>query len=84
MTFRYLVMFSKPDFRNHIFSNLKRYEDILDFDRNFNFINYFIKIENLKSDLDKLFKILDLKVVNNLEIVNPSKRNPDINVKELL
>ena len=79
MTFRYLVMFTKPDNRNQIFSNLEKYEDILDFDRNFNFINYFVKVENLKSDLDKLFKILDLKVVNNLEIVNPSKRNPNIN-----
>ncbi len=79
MTFRYLIMFTNPNNRNQIFSNLKEYNDIIDFDKNFNFINYFIKVENLKIDLDKLFKILSLKVIKNLEIENPSNRNPDIN-----
>ena len=78
MTFRYLVMFTNPDNRNQIFTNLKEYDDLLKFDKNYNFVNYFIKVENLKSDLDKLFKILNLEVVNKLEIVNPSKRNPDV------
>ena len=79
MTFRYLVMFTNPDNRKQLFHNLNKYSDLLDFDKNFNFINYFIKVENLQSDLNELFAKLDLKVTNDIEIVNPSKRNRDIN-----
>ena len=50
-----------------------------DFDKNFNFINYFIKIENLYSDLNKLFKTLNLNIENNLEKINTSNRNQEIN-----
>jgi len=79
MTFRYLIMFTKPNSRNQIFNSLNSYNDIKDFDKNFNFINYFIKIENLYSDLNKLFKILNLNIESNLEKINSSNRNQEIN-----
>lgn len=79
MTFRYLIMFTKPNSRNQIFNSLNSYNDIKDFDKNFNFINYFIKIENLYSDLNKLFKTLNLNIESNLEKINSSNRNQEIN-----
>ena len=79
MTFRYLIMFTNPNNRNQIFNTLNSYNDIKNFDKEFNFINYFIKIENLYSDLNKLFKTLNLNVESNLEKINTSNRNQEIN-----
>ena len=79
MTFRYLIMFTKPNNRNQIFNNLNSYNDIKNFDKEFNFINYFIKVENLYADLNKLFKTLNLNIENDLEKINTSNRNKEIN-----
>ena len=48
MTFRYLIMFTKPQQRKKIYSDIKNYKKIIDFDKNYNFINKFMKVENLK------------------------------------
>ncbi len=77
MTFRYLIMFTKPQQRKKIYSNINSYKDIEDFDKSYNFINKFIKVENLQNDLENLLKELGINKKNEIEIINPSKRNKD-------
>ena len=78
MTFRYLIMFTKPNQRKKIYSEIKNYQNIIDFDKNYNFINKFVKVENLKYDLEVLMKELGIDKTKEIEIVNPSKRKKDL------
>ena len=78
MTFRYLIMFTKPSHRKKIYSEIKNYQNIIDFDKNYNFINKFVKVENLKHDLESLIKELGIDKINEIEIVNPSKREKNL------
>ena len=41
------------------------------------FINKFMKVENLQNDLENLLKELGINKKNEIEIINPSKRNKD-------
>tara|TARA_A100001035_G_scaffold223624_1_gene184158 strand:+ start:279 stop:1073 length:795 start_codon:yes stop_codon:yes gene_type:complete len=77
MTFRYLIMFTKPQQRKKIYSDIKSYKEIEDFDKSYNFINKFMKVENLQNDLENLLKELGINKKNEIEIINPSKRNKD-------
>jgi len=79
MTFRYLIMFTLPTKREFIFNNLVNYDELKSFDKEFNFINFFIKFENLDNNLEKLFNVLKLKIINKIKKINPSSRKPDIN-----
>ena len=74
MTFRYLIMFTNPKYRENIYSKLKSYKDIKDFDNNYNFINKFVKVENLNEDLNNVTKELGINKNMEIEIVNPSRR----------
>ena len=78
MTFRYLIMFTQPNYRKKIYSEIKNYQNIIDFDKNYNFINKFVKVENLKYDLEVLIKELGIDKTKEIEIVNPSKRKKDL------
>jgi|TARA_Y100001970_G_C14161345_1_gene818694 hypothetical protein len=78
MTFRYLIMFTKPQYRSKIYSELKSYKDIEEFDKNYNFINKFLRVEILNDELEKLSKELNIKPKKNIEIVNPSERKREI------
>ena len=78
MTFRYLIMFTKPQQRKKIYTEIKSYEDIEDFDMDHNFINKFMKVETLKHDLEILIKELGIEKKGEIEIVNPSMRNKEL------
>ena len=79
MTYRYLIMFTKPQNRKEIYSDLKTYYDIENFDKNYNFINKFIKVENLNNDLENVLEKFNIKKQKDIERINPSKRNKDVN-----
>lgn len=74
MTYRYLIMFTKPQYRKEIYYKLNGLNDIEEFDKKYVFIDNFLKIENLKDDLKKLVHKLDIDGKAVIEIVNPSKR----------
>ena len=57
MTFRYLIMFTQPYYRKKIYSDIKNYQNIIDFDKNYNFINKFLKVETLKYDLESAVSV---------------------------
>ena len=77
MTFRYLIMFTKTSTKKKIYSDIKSYKEIEDFDKSYNFINKFMKVENLQNDLENLLKELGINKKNEIKIINPSKRNKD-------
>tara|TARA_B100000401_G_C52697271_1_gene667314 strand:- start:28 stop:822 length:795 start_codon:yes stop_codon:yes gene_type:complete len=79
MTYRYLIMFTNPKHRREIYFKLNNLNDIKEFDKRYVFINNFVKIENLKDDLKKVIDKLNINEKVDIETVNPSKRNRELN-----
>ena len=63
---------------NKLDNSPKKYLELPVFDKNYNFINKFVKVENLKHDLESLIKELGIDKINEIEIVNPSKREKNL------
>ena len=72
-------MFTNPKHRREIYFKLNNLNDIKEFDKRYVFINNFVKIENLKDDLKKVIDKLNINEKVDIEILNPSKRNRELN-----
>lgn len=79
LTYRYLVMFTLPEKRKFLFDNtINSYSDLKRFDKENNYITKFIKFENLDSDINQVFNMINIKFENRLAKLNESKRLQNI------
>jgi hypothetical protein len=75
LTFRYLVMFTNPEKRYLLYKNhIKNYEDLKNFDLENNYINHFIKFENLEEDIGVSLKKIGKQFNNKTDNRNASNR----------
>lgn len=75
-TYRYLRLFCKD---SYLISNnvVRTYQQILDYEQNYNYINYFIKTERLNNDLIEALKLCEIDLNSSLKnkILGTSKTN---------
>lgn len=80
LTFRYLIMFTKPQARNLLFNgSIKDQNDIENFDKKFNYISNYIKFESLDQDMNKILQSSNITLYNRIPMTNSSFRERDIN-----
>ena len=75
LTFRYLVMFTNPEKRYLLYNDhIKNYEDLRKFDLENNYINHFIKFENLEEGINSSLKKIGKNFENKTNNTNASNR----------
>jgi len=79
LTYRYLIMFTLPKKRDEIFNNNEQnYDGLLKFDSENNFIDQFIKFENLNEGLEISLNKIGIEFKDQLNKLNKSERISDI------
>lgn len=84
MTFHYLLRFINPSKLYMLFNNeINNYEDLINFDKNFNFIVSTIKFENIDQDLLATFNKLNIPI-NKTEILRKKAVNKSVRLKNTM
>ena len=79
LTYRYIIMFTLPEKRHKIFNNsIQSYDGLLKFDSENNYINQFIKFENLNEGLEVSLNKIGIEFKDKLNKLNVSERISDI------
>ena len=84
MTFHYLLRFIKPNKLYMLFNNeINNYEDLKNFDKNFNFIMSMLKFENIDQDLINIFNKLNIPI-NKTVILQKKAVNKSVRLKNTM
>ena len=84
MTFHYLLRFIKPNKLYMLFNNeISNYEDLKNFDKNFNFIMSMLKFENIDQDLLNIFNKLNIPI-NKTVILQKKAVNKSVRLKNTM
>ena len=84
MTFHYLLRFIKPNKLYMLFNNeINNYEDLKNFDKNFNFIMSMLKFESIDQDLINIFNKLNIPI-NKTVILQKKAVNKSVRLKNTM
>ena len=84
MTFHYLLRFVNPSKLYMLFNNeITNYEDLISFDKNFNFIMSMIKFESIDQDLLSTFNQLNIPI-NKTEVLQKKAVNKSVRLKDTM
>ena len=84
MTFHYLLRFINPSKLYMLFNNeINNYEDLKNFDKNFNFIMSMLKFESIDQDLINIFNKLNIPI-NKTVILQKKAVNKSVRLKNTM